>query len=194
MPAITAGRASQNARALAKRTAGNGRRVRAAARSAREPISSSSSACSVAISGNAQLQAGELRGIQVERDDRAGAALAGQSALSPADAMDRHASPGCTSSAVEQDVGVLPDLGVADRRRNPPRWPPRGHALVRPGRAGVTRPVLPSISTTSPSRSQASRPATETTPGMPISRATIAECDSRLPCSTSKSGGGRETA
>ncbi len=48
-----------------------------------------------------------------------------------------------------------------------------------------TRPVAPSISTQSPSRSHRVTPGTDTIAGMPSSRATMAACESRPPRSTS---------
>ena len=62
--------------------------------------------------------------------------------------------------------------------------------LARAGDLGVrhpafrTRPVAPSTSIVSPSLIQSIAPFRPTTQGMPSSRATIAECDSRLPRST----------
>ena len=89
--------------------------------------------------------------------------------MSPAEAIDTQTWPGCTSSACEQDVGVLPHLRVADLAEIGARGGLTAHGPSALAGAPMRRtiPVLPSISTQSPSRSQRVSPGTDTIAGMP---------------------------
>src|SRR5262247_3586364 len=68
----------------------------------------------LAVGGLAQLDAGKLRGRKIERDDARRAARKQREAV-VAGRGDRHANiPGARRERVDQDVGVLPALRVAD--------------------------------------------------------------------------------
>ena len=160
--------------------------LRAARRWARADQLQQFGCVSVAIRGHAQLEARELRRAQVQRDDARGI-LRQQRQRVVAGRGDRHADVARLDvEACEQDVGVLPDLRVADGAEIGAR---RGFATHRSRPAvkcAESMPVLPSISTQSPSFEPArdARDATRSA-GIPSSRATMAACESRLPRSTS---------
>src|SRR5262249_26780441 len=92
-----------------------------------------------------------------------------------------HRVAGPDPQGLDEDVGVLPDLGVTDLIETGPGLDLGTGAAHGAASRRSTRPEAPSRRIRSPDFSQRVASLSATTQGTPISRATMAEWESRLP-------------